>query len=84
MKKAPSIIRCADNAFLHPFSLGPEVVRLQILLRTAGYELEPDGRFGPMTRECVKSFQAAHGLPNDGAVGPMTWAMLEGGDSLAG
>ena len=77
MKTAPSIIRCADNASLRPFAPGPEVVRLQILLRAAGYELEPDGRFGPMTRECVKSFQAARGIRSDGTVGPKTWDALE-------
>ncbi|MDO4837886.1 MAG: peptidoglycan-binding domain-containing protein [Clostridia bacterium] len=66
-----------DSATLRAFSLGSEVVRLQILLRTAGYRLEPDGIFGSMTRECVKSYQSAHGLPGSGVVDAMTWTMLE-------
>lgn len=58
-------------------SRGSEVVRLQLLLRELGYRLEPDGIFGPITRECVKSFQATHGLAVDALVGPLTWGKLE-------
>ena len=59
-------------------SRGRAVVYLQILLRSAGYELEPDGLFGPMTREAVKTFQAMHGIRADGVVDGDTWDALDG------
>jgi len=34
--------------------------------------------FGPKTETAVKEFQAKHGLPADGIVGPKTWAMIMG------
>ena len=49
---------------------------LQLLLREAGYTLEADGIFGPMTREAVRSYQEQHGLVPDGIVGPLTWGEL--------
>ena len=57
-------------------SRGDAVVRLQLALRALKYDLEPDGIFGPMTRECDKTFQATRGLTVDGVVGPKTWAAL--------
>lgn len=59
-------------------SRGRAVVYLQIMLRSAGYELEPDGLFGPMTREAVKTFQAMHGIRADGVVDGDTWDALDG------
>lgn len=56
---------------------GNEVVRLQLMLRELDFSLEPDGIFGPMTQECVKTFQALHGLPATGSVDPATWDQLE-------
>ena len=50
---------------------------LQRALRQAGYDLEIDGVFGRITQECVKSFQATHGLVRDGIVGPLTWGKLK-------
>ena len=50
---------------------------LQRALRTAGYDLEIDGIFGRITQECVKSFQATHGLARDGIVGPLTRGKLK-------
>lgn len=54
-----------------------DVKALQRILRSLGYQLEIDGRFGRITLECVKSFQASHGLIRDGVVGPMTWTALQ-------
>lgn len=36
-----------------------------------------DAIFGPKTEAAVKSFQKAHGLTQDGIVGPNTWLHLE-------
>ena len=63
---------------LHMGSRGAEVVRLQLALREQGYLLRPDGRFGPMTREAVITFQSTHHLPPTGEVNAMVWDALEG------
>lgn len=57
-------------------SRGNEVAELQLRLRAQGYDLEPDGIFGPMTRECLRTYQSTHGLDADGVAGPKTWAAL--------
>ena len=54
-----------------------DVKALQRALRSIGYDLEIDGIFGRITLECVKSFQATHGLTRDGIVGPLTWGCLQ-------
>ena len=54
-----------------------DVKVLQRALRSVGYDLEIDGIFGRITQECVKSFQATHGLVRDGIVGPLTWGCLQ-------
>ena len=59
-------------------SRGTEVVRLQLALREQGYLLRPDGRFGPMTREAVITFQSTHHLPPTGEVNALVWDALEG------
>ncbi len=41
-----------------------------------GFELDTDGKFGPLTKNCVKQFQEAYGLEVDGKVGPLTRAAL--------
>lgn len=52
-------------------SKGAAVKELQKLLK-----LVPDGVFGSITEEAVKSFQEANGLKSDGVVGPATMAKL--------
>ena len=65
------------NPTLHYCHRSNQVARLQVMLREMDFALEPDGIFGPMTRECVKTFQAQHSLPTTGSVDPATWDALE-------
>ena len=59
---------------------GPEVVRLQEILMTLGYDIGsrgPDGEFGPDTANAVQMFQRRYGLISDGTVGELeTWPLL--------
>jgi peptidoglycan hydrolase-like protein with peptidoglycan-binding domain len=55
---------------------GPVVSTIQYLLRAAGYALEADRTFGPITEAAVVDFQARQGLSADGAVGQDTWTAL--------
>jgi peptidoglycan hydrolase-like protein with peptidoglycan-binding domain len=57
---------------------GSALVRaLQRDLTRAGYPPGGiDGLFGPLTRQAVVEFQAAHGLQVDGVAGPHTWTAL--------
>src|SRR3989338_5232175 len=54
------------------------VMTLQATLNSNGSVLVVDGKFGPMTKAAVMSYQAAHGLVADGVVGPLTKASLMG------
>ena len=55
---------------------GGEVRRLQEALIDRGFDLLPDGDFGPITQAMVIDFQANNGLKPDGIVGPKTKAAL--------
>ena len=66
-------------AILSIGSRGPEVVTLQQELNRQLYpspRLSPDGSFGSLTRQAVRTFQRDAGLKVDGLVGPMTRAAL--------
>jgi hypothetical protein len=52
-------------------STGSEVKKLQQFLN-----IEDDGDFGQNTETAVKVWQKAHGLLDDGVVGPKTWAVM--------
>lgn len=58
-------------------SKGPDVARLQALLRRHGVPVAADGYFGAGTEKALKNFQAARGLRADGVAGAKTWAVLE-------
>jgi Putative peptidoglycan binding domain/D-alanyl-D-alanine carboxypeptidase len=52
--------------------MGVEVALLQAALAKHGFDILPDGEFGPITHAIVMDFQAANGLLPDGIVGPET------------
>jgi len=56
---------------------GADVIVLQQALSAAGYRVEDDGIFGQGTESAVRRFQAQHGLPSDGIVGPGTAGKLD-------
>lgn len=59
---------------------GEDVRQLQVALIALGYGCGPDGAdgdFGANTLAAVLRFQQAHGLEDDGEVGPLTWAALQ-------
>jgi uncharacterized protein (TIGR02594 family) len=56
---------------------GPAVTAVQLALRNAGYDLEPDGGFGTITQTALKAFEASHGLAPDGVVDKPTAAELD-------
>jgi putative chitinase len=63
---------------LHRGSRGDAVVKLQKLLRTAGFAaVAVDGDFGPGTEVAVVRFQTDKKLDADGIVGDQTWAKLQ-------
>jgi penicillin-insensitive murein DD-endopeptidase len=66
----------ATNPTLRLGAQGPEVRRLQELLRAKGYTLTVDGDFGQGTRQVLRRFQLDEGLQPDGVAGPATWAKL--------
>ncbi|MGE0297969.1 MAG: peptidoglycan-binding protein [Pseudonocardia sp.] len=64
---------------------GDDVARLQQALVDRGYlRSAVDGRFGPLTDNAVRSFQADHGLSVDGVAGPGTQAALGLAEPVAG
>lgn len=65
-------------------STGAAVKELQTALAAEGYDIGKkkdgtpliDGIYGSETLSAVRSYQYDHGLPADGIVGPLTWAVL--------
>jgi peptidoglycan hydrolase-like protein with peptidoglycan-binding domain len=55
---------------------GPEVRAIQYLLVARGYNLNPDGIWGPITQTQVEDFQTDNNLTEDGFVGAETWQKL--------
>lgn len=61
-----------------PTTTGADVYAWQAQMRDRGWDLIPDGSYGPRSAEVCRMFQVectAHGWPlgDDGVVGPATW-----------
>ena len=70
-----------NSATLQVPAKGNKVIELQTYLTDLGYGdlLNPekiDGKFGPHTKNSVKTYQKDFGLAVDGKVGPETWGSL--------
>ena len=77
-------LQLQEGAALSEGDSGPRVRRLQRALAQLGYDVTPDGVFGPGTTAAVRSFQEDAGLDADGVVGSgtvtaITEALAEGG-----
>lgn len=62
----------SESGTLSQGDSGREVRRLQRALAELGYDVSPDGEFGPGTTAAVQDFQEDAGLPADGIAGPAT------------
>ena len=73
-----------NDGFVHTSpELRDAVRRLQEELRKNDPAIVVDGLFGRGTEQAVLDLQRRHGLPADGVVGPVTWAILERPPGLA-
>ena len=52
------------------------IKQFQNKLKSRGWKIPADGRFGPATEKIVRQFQAEKRLRVDGAVGAQTWAKI--------
>jgi peptidoglycan hydrolase-like protein with peptidoglycan-binding domain len=68
----------ADRLNIERGSSGEEVKLAQTRLSELGYQVQPDGEFGPITDTAVKSFQGDHGLKVDGKLHRQTRMALRG------
>ncbi|MGO9889107.1 MAG: peptidoglycan-binding protein [Solirubrobacteraceae bacterium] len=74
--RTPASVFFPGAGYAGPGSSG--VRGLQRQLRADGYSPGPiDGRYGPLTSNAVRRFQAAHGLHVDGVAGPLTFRELK-------
>lgn len=81
-KKEEVILVTVEIRRLTQGDICSEVSLVQTLLNSLGYKgangrsLTTDGNFGNNTVFAVKAFQKAHGFPQDGVVGQLTWNAL--------
>ena len=67
-----------------PRTSGSTVEQWQRQLRARGWNIVPDGEYGPVSRRICRNFQGEHLLEADGVVGPITWrAAWEAPSTLA-
>lgn len=64
--------------YTKPNMRGNDVMKAQEALANRGYDIRPDGAFGPHTRVIVMRFQERNGLTVDGVVGPALRRILFG------
>ena len=55
---------------------GEDVAALQEELAKLGFDVQPDGVFGPSTRACIEELQALFGFDIDGMVGTETHELI--------
>jgi hypothetical protein len=55
-----------------PFMQGDDVLEVQRVLVSQGFQIKPDSEFGPLTDVAVTAFQQKNGLTADGIVGATT------------
>jgi len=73
---APTTLAAIKKRVLRIGTTGSLVRTLQTRLKSLGYPVDVDGRFGKNTRKQVRAFQRANGLTPDGVVGARTWRAL--------
>jgi len=71
---APTVV---SDPVLREGSRGPDVVRMQNLLKARGVAIDANGEFDSATKAAVKQFQQANNLVEDGVVGKHTWEALQ-------
>ena len=57
-------------------SRGDNVYQIQDRLTGFGFDIKPDGDYGPWTHEIIRQFQRLNGLADDGICGPVTGRVL--------
>lgn len=57
---------------------GPDVLAIQLALETEGYDVNPDGYFGPKTKRAVSRYQKSMGVDVTGQVDADLWGYLVG------
>jgi hypothetical protein len=80
----PPLLRLFDGFNHTSPQLRDAVKTLQRELRQERYRLRLDGLFGRDTEDAVKRYQRAHGLDDDGVVGPLTWVVLSADQAAPG
>jgi lipoprotein-anchoring transpeptidase ErfK/SrfK len=74
-------VNSTDTAVLKPGTEGPAALRAQVLLDRAGFSPGViDGKYGGLSLQAARAFQAANKLPVTGNIGPQTWALLQRDD----